>query len=374
MERDLYKILGVMRNATQEQIKKTYRKLARKYHPDVNPGNKEAEQRFKEISMAYEILSNPEKRKLYDEFGEASLSPGFDPEKAREYQRWKEQASKTYTGAGRGFYTSYEDIFGDFIDLDEQVFRSRKAPKKGRDLTYEMKVDFLSALRGFSTHISMNRPKICSQCLGKGTDPKGQFTTCPTCKGSGRLELAQGPIQFSRPCPTCKGHGQLAPQCEACGGTGYVMGAEEIKVNIPPGVKTGSKVRVQGKGEPGENGGPPGDLYIIVEVEPHPLIKREGNDLYMDLPVGIHEVIKGARVTVPTPDGQVVVKIPPGSQGGQLLKLKGKGVMDPKTKERGDLYLKLVVKVPTAQDQRAMELAEELSRFYKEDLRSEISL
>jgi len=374
MEKDLYKILGVDRNATQEQIKKTYRKLARKYHPDVNPGNKEAEQKFKEISFAYEVLSNPEKRKLYDEFGEASLAPGFDPEKAREYQRWKEHASKTYRGPGKKFYTSYEDIFGDFIDLDEQVFRSQKAPKKGRDLEYEMKVDLLSAIRGFSTHISVNRPKICSHCLGKGIDPKGQFTACPTCKGSGRLELAQGPIQFSRPCPTCKGHGQLAPQCPACGGTGYVMGTEEIRVNIPPGVKTGSRVRVQGKGEPGQNGGPPGDLYIILEVEPHPLIKRKENDLYMDLPVGIHEVIKGARVTVPTPDGQVVVKIPAGSQGGQLLKLKGKGVMDPKTKERGDLFLRLMVKVPTVQDQKAMELAEELSRFYKEDLRSEIKL
>lgn len=374
MEQDLYKILGVDKNATQEQIKKAYRKLARKYHPDVNPGNKEAEQKFKEISMAYEVLGNEEKRRLYDEFGPDSLKAGFDPEKAREYAKWKEAASKTYYGPRETYYQSYEDLFGDFIDLESGIFKSRKAPIKGADVEYHMKVDFISALRGFSTQININRAKICPECLGKGTDPKGLLSTCPTCKGSGRLELAGGPLYLSRPCPTCKGHGQISPPCKACEGSGKVIGNETIKVNIPPGVKTGSKVRVQGKGEPGKNGGPDGDLYIVIEVEPHPILRREGDDLYMDLPIGIHEAIMGATVTVPTLDGAVNVKIPPKSQGGQLLKVKGKGVQNPKTKEKGDLYLRLQIKVPTTDDEKAKQLVEELGKYYKEDLRSQIRL
>ncbi|MFN3533980.1 MAG: molecular chaperone DnaJ [Desulfatiglandales bacterium] len=374
MERDLYEILGVKRDATQDQIKKAYRRLARKYHPDVNPGDKEAEQKFKEISMAYEVLGNEEKRRLYDEFGHDSLRAGFDPNKAREYARWRDSASKTYYSPEGKYYESYEDLFGDFFDLESGVFRSQKAPKRGRDLEYNMKVDFISALRGFSTQIKLDRPKTCPQCLGKGRDPKGPLSTCPQCKGSGRIQIADGPLYFSRPCPTCKGHGQASPPCPSCGGKGKIFGNETIKVNVPPGVKTGSKVRIPGKGQPGENGGPDGDLYILLEVEPHPFLKREGDDLYMDLPIGIHEAIMGATVTVPTLDGPVNVKIRPNSQGGQLLKLKGKGVLNPKTKERGDIYLRLQIKVPPAEDGRARELAEELGKYYKEDLRSHIRL
>lgn len=372
MEQDLYKILGVDRNATQEEIKKAYRRLARRYHPDVNPGNKEAEQRFKEISMAYEVLGNEEKRRLYDEFGQDSLKAGFDPERAREYAKWKEAAGRTYHRPEAEYYESYEDLFGDFFDFDSGTLR--KAPKKGKDREYHMKVDFISALRGFSTKMDINRPKICPECLGKGTDMKGPLYTCPECKGSGRIELAKGPIYFTRPCPTCKGHGQVSPKCKACGGTGKVTGNETIRVNIPPGVKTGSRVRVQGKGEPGENGGPDGDLYLVIEVEPHKFLRREGDDLYMDLPVAIHEAISGATVRVPTLDGDINVKIPPKSQGGQLLKVKGKGVLNPKTKQRGDLYLKLQVRLPETEDERAKALAEELGKYYKEDIRSHIRL
>ena len=377
MAKDFYEILGVQKNASQEKIKKAYRKLARKWHPDINPGSKDAEERFKEISRAHECLSKDEKRKLYDEFGEEGLHAGFDAEKTRQYKQWStfRQAEKGDTGPEFGRYHSYEDIFGDLFDFEtgRGGFRST-APPRGRDIEHDMAIDLLSALRGFETELSMQKMRACASCHGSGIDPNSPMTTCSTCSGSGRLNVAEGPIQFTKACPQCKGHGKTGKACGACGGNGLVLGTEKIRVTIPQGVKKGSKVRVAGKGEPGSNGGSPGDLYLIVHIKPHPLLKREGDNLYMEVPVTVREAMAGGRITIPAVDGQVQVKVPPKSQSGQTLKLKGKGAVNPKTKKRGDLMVKLIVKVPKTDDREILEMVEKIDRHYKEDVRKDIHL
>jgi molecular chaperone DnaJ len=377
MARDFYQVLGVSKDASQEEIKKTYRKLARKWHPDINPGNKEAEQKFKEISQAYDCIGDKEKRKLYDEFGQEGLRAGFDAEKAREYKKWTsfQEAGRQKAGQDFGQYQSYEDIFGDLFGFRGAQGGSRTTmAARGRDVEHDMTIDLISALKGFQTDLSMQLVKKCPECRGSGMDPHSPMTTCPTCNGSGRLDVAQGPIHFTKPCPQCQGHGKTGKSCARCGGSGQVLGAERVRVTIPQGVKEGSKVRVAGKGEPGLNGGQPGDLYLIIHVKPHPYLKREGDNLYMEVPITVREAMAGGTITIPTTDGQVNVKVPPRSQSGQVLKLKGKGAISAKTKHRGDLLVKLVVKVPQTDDREVLEAVEKIDRFYKGDIRAKIRL
>jgi molecular chaperone DnaJ len=378
MGEDLYKILGVSKKASQDEIKKSYRKLARKWHPDINPGNKEAEQKFKDISRAYDALGDPEKRKLYDEFGEEGLQAGFDAEKARQYKQWQDYGGAGGAGAGQGFgrYESYEDVFGDLFGFGRGggAFRSGSMAAKGRDIQHDMTIDLISALKGFETQLSMQKIKECDLCKGSGMDPASTMSTCSACGGSGRVKVAEGPMQFSQACPACGGHGKVGKPCGRCGGTGQVLGEESIKVTIPKGVKEGSKVRVAGKGEPGRNGGQPGDLYLIVHIQSHPTLKREGDNLLMDLPVTVGEAMTGASVTIPTIEGQVNVKVPPKSQAGQTLRLKGKGAFNAKTKQRGDLMVKLVVKVPQTDDSEMLEAANKMDQHYKGDVRAGIRL
>jgi molecular chaperone DnaJ len=375
MSEDFYKILGVPKKASQEEIKKAYRKLARKWHPDINPGNTEAEQKFKDISRAYDCLGKEDKRKLYDEFGEEGLQGGFDPEKAREYKQWGsfQQGASAKAGQEFGRYQSYEDIFGDLFGFGEgrKGFRTATA-SKGRDIEHDMAIDLVSALKGFETELSMQKMKECTECRGSGTDPKSKMTTCSACGGSGRLNVAEGPMHFTRPCPQCRGHGRIGRPCRQCGGSGQTLGTEKIKVIIPQGVKEGSKVRVAGKGEPGFDGAQPGDLYLIIHVDPHPVLRRDGDDLFVDVPVTVGEAMAGSTITIPTIDGRLKVKVPPRSQSGQTLRLKGKGAVNVKTKQRGDLMVKLVVKVPQTDDREILEAAEKMNKFYKNDLRSDI--
>ncbi len=380
MAKDYYSILGVDKNASKEDIRKAYRKLARKWHPDINPGNTEAETRFKEISEAYDVLGKEDKRKLYDEFGEEALRQGFDADKARQYKDWEKARSRSQTGGQGGFgrYQSYEDIFGDLFggagqSRGFQGFGGRAAVN-GRDLEHHMTIDLLSALKGFETEISLKGEKSCTVCRGTGTDPSSPRTTCTTCGGSGRLNIAGGPMNFTRVCPDCGGHGTVGRPCPACQGTGRVEGIETIKVTIPPGVHEGSKVRVAGKGEPGVEGGKPGDLFLVIHIKPHRLISREGDNLVMELPVTVKEAVAGASINVPTVDGEVKVKIPPGSQSGQTLKLKGKGAVNTRSKKRGDLLLKLVVKVPRASDEGLLKAAETIDNFYSENVRTKLKL
>jgi molecular chaperone DnaJ len=377
MGKDFYDILGVAKKASKEEIKKAYRKLARKWHPDINPGNKEAEQTFKEISRAYECLGKDEKRKLYDEFGEEGLQSGFDAEKAREYKQWQgfQRGAGTGTAEGFGRYQSYEDVFGDLFGFGrgDRGFRP-SGSAKGRDIQHDMTIDLISALKGFETELSMQKMKACPGCQGSGIDTGSVMTTCSACNGSGRLNVAQGPMEFTRACPQCKGHGKVGKSCTQCGGNGQVLGTEKIKVAIPQGVKEGSKVRVAGKGEPGLNGGKPGNLYLVVHIKQHPILRREGDNLYMELPVTVREAMAGGHIIIPTIDGQVKVKVPSQSQSGQTLKVKGKGAVNPKTKQRGDLMVKLVVKVPQTDDKAILEAVEKMDGFYQEDLRKYIRL
>ena len=377
MSTDFYKILGVSKDASEEKIKKAYRKLARKWHPDINPGNNEAENKFKEISQAYDCLGSKEKRALYDEFGAEGLQAGFDTQRARQYSQGGGFKQDERTGSGEGFgrYQSYEDIFGDMFGsgMGSSGFRS-KSPARGRDLQHDMTIDLISALRGFETELSMQKAKTCEICGGSGNDPNSTLSTCAYCGGSGRLDVAEGPMHFTKPCPHCQGHGQTGKPCTACGGSGQVLGTEKIRVVVPKGVKEGSKVRIAGKGEPAPNGGQPGDLYLIIHLKPHPFLKRIDDDLYMDVPVTVREAMAGGTIDIPTVDGQVKMKVPSGSQTGKVLRLKGKGAPHLKTKTRGNLMVKLVVEVPQTEDPEILAAVQKMDGMYKEDVRSAIRI
>jgi molecular chaperone DnaJ len=378
MAKNYYDVLGVPKDAPQEQIKKAYRKLARKWHPDINPGNREAEQKFKEISQAYDCLGSAEKRKLYDEFGEQGLQAGFDPEKARQYKQWESHQGATAWGGTSqdfGHYESFEDIFGDLFGATGGPggFRSTRA-SKGRDIQHDMTIDLLSALRGFETELVMQKMKPCATCQGTGADPGAGLHPCATCGGSGRLNVAQGPMTFTKACPECHGHGQVGKPCSQCGGTGQTRGNENIKVTVPQGIKEGSKVRVSGKGEPGIAGGAAGDLYLIIHVKPHPFLKREGDNLLLEVPVTVSEAMAGAQITVPTIDGQAKLTVPPKSQSGQTLRLKGMGAINPKTRKRGDMMVKLIVKVPQTSDAETLKAAERMESLYKDHPRTNLRL
>ncbi|MCX8073274.1 MAG: J domain-containing protein [Candidatus Binatia bacterium] len=361
-EKDLYAILGVPRNASQEEIKRAYRKLARRYHPDVNPGNKEAEERFKEISEAHEILSDPEKRKLYDEFGMAGLQAGFDADRARAYEQWQRQQREFAGGFGPGGFSgfgrfeSFEDIFSDLFGE-----RARPGPRAGADLETEVEIDLLDAVRGRTMEISLQRPSVCASCQGTGED-RAAATTCSECLGSGRVQAARGPVRFSRTCPRCGGSGRMSTRpCSTCGGAGETVQTERLQVRIPPGVEDGSRVRLAGKGAPGLHGGPPGDLYLRVHIRPHPILERRGDDLYMNVPITVGEAVNGASITVPSPAGGALrVQVPAGSQSGKLLRIRGRGVPHLHGGGAGDLYLRLMIHVPTKDTEAVRQAAKVL--------------
>ena len=334
--KDYYETLGVGRTATTDEIRKAYRKLARKYHPDINPGDKTAEEKFKEISAAYEVIGDADKRKLYDEFGEQGLSPGFDPEKARAYQQWQQGSAQT-----GGSYTfesgDLNDLFGygGFEELFGRRGRARShAALRGDDIETSMDINFLDAVKGFQAGLSLRRP-----------------VTCDRCSGTGKVA--------DKPCPTCSG-------------TGQVLRTETVRVNIPPGAETGKRIRVPGKGGSGIRGGPAGDLYIVPRVREHDLFTREGNNLTMELPITIGEALRGTTVEIPTPTGSVKVKIPAGAQSGQRLRVKGKGVSAHGRSAAGDLYLKLMIKTP--KNDIPKDVADRIDQAYHEDIRKDLRL
>jgi molecular chaperone DnaJ len=371
-ERDYYQILGVERSASLEDIRKAYRKLARKYHPDINPGNKEAENKFKDLSVAYEVLGDADKRKLYDEFGEAGLAAGFDADKARTYRQWQQQAGRS----GGGYEYNVDDLgdmFGDLGGIFGGGRRTRSGPARGEDIEAAMDIDFLDAVRGFQTSLNLQRSVQCETCHGSGTRPGSSPTTCPECGGTGAKSVVQGPLQFKATCPRCNGTGQLpGDPCATCGGTGRVVRTETIRVNIPPGAEAGKRIRLRGKGEAGVRGGPAGDLYIMPRIRPHPILTRSGRDLSMELPITVGEAVRGASVDVPTPVGAVKVKIPAGAQSGQQLRVRGRGVPAHGKEPAGDLYLRLMVQVP--KNEIAHDVVEKIDRAYKDDVRKDVRL
>jgi molecular chaperone DnaJ len=371
---DLYATLGVSKTATDKEIRSAYRKLARKHHPDVNPGNKEAEDKFKDVSAAYEVLSDAEKRKRYDEFGADGIKEGFDPEQARAYQRWNEQRRRS---PGPSQETPYDFDVGDLGDLFGGFGGRRGTPRRsrdsrGEDLLARVELDLPDALRGVEIELEVPTRTKCSTCHGSGDEPGTKPETCPECKGTGRKQVVQGPLKMMAPCPRCGGEGKLRTPCHTCGGEGALTSTSRIKVRIPPGADDGSELRVRGRGAPGRGDGPPGDLIIQTRVRPHKYFRRDGLDLHLRLPVSLAEAYLGATIEVPTPDGPVKMKVPPRSQPGQRLRLKGKGV--PKEGQKGDLHVELDVRLPDQQDEALAKALEESDRLNSRPVREAITL
>ncbi len=362
-KRDYYEVLGVGKDASEAEIKKAYHKLAMKYHPDKNPGDKAAEEKFKEANEAYEILSDPDKKDKYDRFGFAGVDPNF--------------------GAGQGGFggfggfgnfgggmggMGFEDIFDMFGGMGGMGGRrrSKSGPQKGRDLQKTVTIDFTDALFGCSKQIEITKAVKCKTCSGSGCKPGTQKKTCDQCGGSGQISQVSntpfGRFQNITTCPKCGGAGQIVETpCPDCGGSGIVKKSVKIKVDIPAGVDTDSIVTIRGQGEPGRNGGPDGDLYIVVNVRPHSTYKRRGNDLYLDLPITFDQAALGAKVQVPGFGESYSYTISPGTQTGSSFRLKGKGVPDVRTGRKGDLYVKVIVEVPTKLNRKEKKAIEEMA-------------
>jgi len=353
-KKDYYEILGVPRNATQEEIKKAYRRLAIKYHPDRNPGDKEAEEKFKEAAEAYSVLGDPKKRAEYDRFGTVGgPSPGF-----------------TFTGFDSDLFSEFADILGDFFGFSDFFAGPRSRTKRvsrakpGSDLRYKLEISFEEAAFGTEVKLKIPRLGICKECGGSGIAGGGQPTPCSTCGGRGSINYRQGFLLISRTCPRCGGTGVIvANPCPKCGGSGRVEEEKTLKVKIPPGVESGSRLRLEGEGEAGVAGGPPGDLYIDIYVKPHPIFERKGNDIYCEVPITFSQAALGAVITVPTLEGEGEIKIPPGTQTGSLFRLKGRGIKDVNGRRRGDQFIRVVVKTPTKLTSEERKLFEELSRL-----------
>jgi molecular chaperone DnaJ len=381
MAEDLYQLLGVSRSASADELKKAYRKLAKKYHPDVNPGSKQAEEKFKQVSAAFDVLSDPKKRALYDEFGEDAARLGFDEKKAEAFRQYRQAGASGggAPGGGVGFDFGAEgvdlgDLFGDLFGRARGGGRTtaRRGPGRGEDLTTHLRVSLKDAVTGTERSLSITRPARCSSC--EGTGERGKVSICPTCKGTGRLKQGRGPLSFAGACPTCGGSGRAAAPCPACGGNGLQEETKRVTVKIPPGVHTGSQVRLAGQGAAGPLGGPPGDLFIEIEVDEHPLLRREGDDLTLDVPITVPEAMFGAKIQVPTFGGDVTVTVPEGSQSGRKLRLRGQGVPSLKGNGRGDLYLNLRVVLPEKPSSEVRAAAEKLGQAYPKDVRAEVVL
>src|SRR5438270_6901361 len=394
-QKDYYGLLGVKKTATSEEIRKAFRKLARKYHPDVNPGDKKAEEKFKEISEANDVLSDPKKRKIYDQLG--FYSDNIDPAAAEAYSRGGGFGAGGFgatppsggRGGAQGFDFSGFDFSdaggaagrpggGGFRDIFSSLFGGRGAgaamddqPERGSDLEYQVNVDLWDAIRGAVMRLNISRLHTCSNCHGSGV--VGTPATCPQCKGSGQITQSSGGMKFNVACPRCGGTGKTQPACPACHGEGVVERTEPLEVRIKPGTRDGQRIRIGGKGNAGTNGGSAGDLFIIIRVGDHPVFRREGDDIHVTVPVGAWEAALGAKIEVPTIDGRSQLKIPPGTQSGQKLRLREKGVPSAAHEgQRGDEIGEVKLVAPASQDIRARELWQELQKLYPEDPRAEL--
>ncbi|HTQ62897.1 MAG TPA: molecular chaperone DnaJ [Candidatus Solibacter sp.] len=374
-KQDYYDLLGVERKASAKDIRTAFRKLARKYHPDLNPGDKSAEEKFKQLQEAYDVLSDSKKRQMYDQYGfysdniPAGGPGGGGPEHDGE------NVNFDFGGFDFGGGSAAQGG-GSFRDLFSQFFRGGRGGsaepehEPGGDLEYQIEIDFWDAVRGAVKKLTITRLDACDTCHGTGAI--GSAQTCPTCHGSGTIQQAAGKMKFNVPCTRCGGTGKIRKVCPTCGGEGRLRKTETIEVRIPAGVASGSRVRVPGKGNSGTMGAPPGDLYLRVDVKPHPFFERRGNDLYTEVPVTVTEATLGAKVEVPTIDGRSLVRIPPGTNSGKTLRLKEKGVPSARSGARGDQYVEIQVVVPQPTDERVRNLMKELETVAPEDPRKDL--
>ena len=387
--KDYYAILGVKKTATQEEIRKAFRKAARRYHPDVNPGDKKAEEKFKEISEANDILSDEKKRKVYDQLG--FYSDQIDPAQAEAYAR--QQAAGSAGGRGRvdfdgfdfsgftgptgqpgagtsGWGSSFKDIFSGIFSGAHQPERPH-GPQPGSDLEYQATVDFWTAIRGGQARIQIHRQETCPTCHGQAFT--GGPMPCPECNGTGQVTQMGGRMKFNIPCPRCNGTGRTSNACPTCHGEGTVPRSETVEFRIKPGTRDGQRIRLQGKGNAGVDGGPAGDLFLIVRTDTHPVFTRAGDDIQVTVPVTVPEASLGAKVDVPTIDGRAQLKIPPGTQSGQKLRMRERGVENAQHPgQRGDQIVTVQVAVPHLNDERSREIMRELAKLNSGDPRAEL--
>jgi molecular chaperone DnaJ len=402
-KKDYYEILGVKKSASAEEIRKAFRKLARKYHPDVNPGDKSAEEKFKTLSEANEVLSDPKKRKIYDQVG--FYSDNIDPATAEAYAKaggggggFPGGSSGGFPGGGagqpggQGFDFSgfdFSDLVdgargrrsgggGGFKDIFSGIFGGGRGgaaadtgPEPGSDLEYQVNVPFWTAIRGGVMRLNITRQDVCANCHGKSyIEAPGK---CPECDGTGQVTQTGGRMKFNVPCPHCEGTGKNISVCPGCHGEGTVSRTEPLEVRIKAGTRDGQRIRLAGKGNAGTHGGAVGDLYVIIRTGEHPIFRRDGDDIYLTVPVSATEAALGAKIEVPTIDGRALLKIPPGTQSGQKLRLREKGVPSA-TKDgvRGDEIVEITVTVPMPRDERTKELLRELAKLNPEDPRAEL--
>ncbi len=383
---DYYGTLGVAKTADADEIRKAYRRLARKYHPDLNPGDKAAEERFKGVQEAYDILSDEKKRKVFDQYGFYSdnippngASPGgggfpgggmnFD---GFDWNDMPHQRTRSSGGAA-----TEEESSGGFRNIFEQIFGGGKArpatpqPERGADLEYGLNVGFWQSIRGTQVRLNISRQETCETCHGTGS-AGNSVAVCPECDGTGTVTQMAGAMKFNLTCQRCGGTGRLKNACPTCRGEGRIARADVVDVRIPQGVSSGSRLRVAGKGNAGSGGGPAGDLYITVRVEDHPFFERDGDNIEIQVPLTVSEAGLGAKIEVPTIDGRALLKIPQGTQNGQKFRLRDKGVFNARKNTRGDEIVEVVLRSPDVHDERTRELLRELAQVQSGDIRQDM--
>jgi len=348
-KRDYYEVLGVNRGASDSELKTAYRKLALKFHPDRNPGDKEAEEQFKEAAEAYEVLHDPQKRQIYDQYGHQGLE-----------------------GTGFSGFGGFEDIFSSFGGIFEDLFgfgggggrRSRSHVQRGADLRYDLTLSFMDAAFGTETEIEVQKRVTCPECSGTGCESGTQPETCAHCQGAGQVSRTQGFFTVRTTCPVCRGKGQMITHpCKTCGGGGQVVDRKTVAVKIPAGVDSGSRLRLSNEGEAGAYGGPPGDLYVFISVEPHEFFHRDNTNVICQVPITVVQAILGDEISVPTLNGEKTLKIPKGTQHGDVFRFKGEGIPSLRNRRRGDQVIQAVIKIPTSVSKKQEKLLREFEKL-----------